>query len=73
MRMSKAKSKKRWAIRRHKNPIEFEYLQLHGRWGERINRREFTDMEEAYKEQKKYKSMGIHARVVPYGSNDDGE
>lgn len=60
-----------YAIRRYKNPKEFEYLQDNNRWGERGTRRKFFDREAAEKQAKAYKNVGVHARVVPYGGNDD--
>lgn len=61
------KSKKSWAIRRHKTPTEFEYLCDDNVWRGRERRKEFKDMEEAHKRCKAYTNVGVHARVVPYG------
>lgn len=61
-------SNKSWAIRRHKNSKEFEYLADDNIWyTDRNKRREFKDLSEAYKRCKAYNSVGVHAKVVPYG------
>jgi hypothetical protein len=60
-----------YAIRRYKNPKEFEYLQDNNRWGERETRRRFFDRETAEKQAKAYNKVGVHARVVPYGNKEE--
>lgn len=62
------KGVKYWAIRRRKNPDEFEYLNNENMWGRREDRRRFNNREEVEKRVKAYTCVGVHARVVPYGS-----
>lgn len=65
------KVNKAYAIRRHKTPTEFEYLLESNRWGSRSERKKFDNREEAERRTKAYCNVGVHARIVPYGENDE--
>lgn len=65
------KVNKAYAIRRHKTPTEFEYLLESNRWGSRSERKKFDNREEAERRAKAYHNVGVHARIVPYGENDE--
>ena len=61
-----------YAIRRHKTPTVFEYSGVDNRWHtDRSMRKKFDNREEAERQAKAYKNVGVHARVVPYGSDQD--
>ena len=64
------KKLKHYAIRRYKNPKEFEYLADDNIWKERKYRKRFDNRETAEKRVKAYNSVGVHARLVPYGENE---
>lgn len=69
--MRRVKAAKSWAIRRHKNEKEFEYLGSNFIWGSREKRREFKILSEALAKANAYKLVGVRCRVVPYGERGD--
>jgi hypothetical protein len=62
--------KKSYAIRRYKNPTTFEYLLNDNRWGSREDRKKFSSKAEAESRARAYTIVGVHAKVVPYGTTD---
>lgn len=65
------KKSKQYAIRRHKNPKEFEYLADDNIWKERKYRKRFDSREAAEKRVRAFNNVGVHARLVPYGESDE--
>lgn len=71
--VTSGKVSKAYAIRRYKNPDEFEYLGSNGIWGRREERRKFDSREAAVKQARAYTNVGVHAKVVPYGKDNEDE